>query len=436
MNNGIAVIAGLQLLIGRDTVHGLWAFRITGKQTAVDHDAGNCPKVIGIFQIEVARHLNVSAIRPLNQRAHLGPELLGSQRLRRRAKQDHAGKRWQRNRRRRVGTDSNLKGDFRQCHRIVNRRRFLQHDRFTEIYVNPAHRLPQATEISQKPAEGFGFFLGAGLFRRVIRDIGDQIITDRYRKNVNVSGVRFPSCVKRVFEQAVTRWHQFAHPRPRTFKRPAQRETFLHEVAYVLPQYELVQGVVLERPTNEYCCRTTSQESEARKSHVDAAEDVRRRKIVIETHGVHCEPVNVGLVGPQNHRRVFPYQFSYPFDALFVIDDIGFISLRTHEAIKHAHDVNPESGWPRNHLPHINLRLAHQFTARFAQFGGKFVDGRIEFTACLQVFGNKSRHLVAAALQTPFSDIQNQPGLPLDEVHEPVRLIPRVAGGSLIESLV
>ena len=137
-----------------------------------------------------------------------------------------------------------------------------------------------------------------------------------------------------------------------------------------MPQYQLVQGVVLERPANEYCCRTTSQESEAPKSHVDAAEDVRRRKIVIETHGVHCESVNVGLMGPQDHRGVLPHQFSYAFDVLFVIDDIGFVSLRTNEAIKRTHDVNPESGRPRDHLPHIDLRLAHQVTARFAQFGG------------------------------------------------------------------
>ncbi len=299
---------------------------------------------------------------------------------------------------------------------LAKRHRLAEAD--VDLSVAPA----QPARDPQEPAEALGFLGDAALLRGVVADVGDLIVGDGDREQVDVLALAAPVGVHHVGQQPELRREELAGAGAAPLDVELDREALLDQVVDVVVEDELVDLVVLEAPPDEEDAAAPHQRTQREEVHVDSASGVGGRKAVLVEHGLEHRVVEIGLVGGEKDHRVPLSESGEPLELLAVVLEHVAVASRVHELPELHHQVDHEGALAGGDLPEVARGLPGDGGLPALEAPREPGHAAPERRAGEDVLIDEAGHLVAVAAQLPLRPLQRQHRLARHEVGDPHRV--------------
>jgi hypothetical protein len=154
-------------------------------------------------------------------------------------------------------------------------------ERTPEAEMDVHEAVSEGPDIANQPPEALPLLLLAPLFGRVGVDILYMVIDDRQRNQIHVLALAARIRVGHVREHPIPWGKELAGPRAAAFQVPLEREPLLDQVVEIALKDQLVEGVVLEGPSDEEHTSSPYHRTDREEVHVDPACGVIGRGVVL-----------------------------------------------------------------------------------------------------------------------------------------------------------
>jgi len=296
--------------------------------------------------------------------------------------------------------------------------RALERHRLSEAHVDLPVAALQRAQHAQEPAQALLLLRAAARLVRVVADVGDLIVRDGHRHQQHVVGAAAAPRVDDVGQHAEARRQQLARARPAALDVPLHREALLDEEVDVLPQDELVDGVVLEAAANEEDARAAEHRPHREEVHVDAAGRVVGRRAVVVEQVLQDGVVEVRLVRREEDDGLPRLGREQRLQLLAVVVEVLRVALSVRHANQPVHQVDDVRADAGGDLLQVVARAPLHLLRRQAGGLGERREARAELPVREDFLAHEARHLVARAAQRPFGALERQGRLPQHEEGE------------------